>query len=41
MEMPRLAGGKSRPELLATCSYSQEPHDALIAPLESFFLKIL
>lgn len=40
MEMPRLAGGKNS-ELLPAQSYSQKPHHELIAPMESFFLKIL
>lgn len=41
MEMPRLAGGKNNSELLPAQSYSQKPHHELIAPTESFFLKIL
>lgn len=41
MEMPRLAGGKNISELLPAQSYSQKPHHELIAPTESFFLKIL
>lgn len=41
MEMPRLAGEKNTSELLPARSYSQKPHHELIAPMESFFLKIL